>query len=79
MSKHRIICFTHRQYTGQESPILTCKVCCGIFVASMKAKIAAKESQLAASYGGPSATPLATENDGLQVEHGSFSFNPGSI
>lgn len=45
MSNSRIICFTHPHYTGHQSPTLTCKTCCGIFVTIMKAKIAAKEGQ----------------------------------
>lgn len=33
---HMIICINHRQYRGESAPILSCKACCGIFIAKLK-------------------------------------------
>lgn|GEM_PF-1517420 len=32
----RVFCFKHPHYNGSEAPILSCKTCCGIFVAEVK-------------------------------------------
>jgi hypothetical protein len=45
MAATRIICFRHPHYDGKESPVLTCKTCCGIFVTSMKEKMAQKDHE----------------------------------
>jgi len=34
----RIYCFKHPSYDGNDSPVLSCKTCCGIFVATLKAQ-----------------------------------------
>ncbi len=31
-----VICFRHSTYDGSSSPVLSCKVCCGIFIAAIK-------------------------------------------
>ncbi len=36
MNIARVICFSHPKYDGRDSPILTCKVCCSIFVHTMR-------------------------------------------
>jgi hypothetical protein len=33
-----IICIRHPQYKGTDSPTLSCKTCCSIFLAEIKAK-----------------------------------------
>jgi hypothetical protein len=32
----KVFCFKHPQYSGAEAPVLSCKTCCGIFVAVVK-------------------------------------------
>ena len=32
----KVFCFKHPQYDGSEAPVLSCKTCCGIFVAVVK-------------------------------------------
>jgi hypothetical protein len=34
----RLVCILHPKYEGKESPVLSCKTCCGIFVAQIRAK-----------------------------------------
>ncbi len=33
-----IVCIRHKEYKGSESPTLSCKACCNIFIAAIKAK-----------------------------------------
>jgi hypothetical protein len=34
----KVICIRHPKYSGKESPVLSCKTCCGIFIAEIKAR-----------------------------------------
>ena len=34
----KIYCFRHPEYDGKDSPVLSCKTCCGIFVATLKSE-----------------------------------------
>ena len=33
-----LICFKHPEYAGSSAPVLSCKVCCGLFIAVIKEK-----------------------------------------
>lgn len=33
----RLVCFRHPTYTGDVPPELSCRACCGIFIAAIKA------------------------------------------
>lgn len=35
-----VICLKHSEYKGTTTPILSCKTCCGLFIAQVKAKTA---------------------------------------
>ena len=32
----KLICLQHPKYAGKESPVLSCKTCCGIFVSQIR-------------------------------------------
>ena len=32
----KLICLQHPKYTGKDSPVLSCKTCCGIFIGQIK-------------------------------------------
>jgi hypothetical protein len=32
----KLICLHHPKYTGKDSPVLSCKTCCGIFIGQIK-------------------------------------------
>jgi len=34
----QVVCIRHPKYEGKESPVLSCKTCCSIFIAAIKAK-----------------------------------------
>jgi hypothetical protein len=34
----KLVCIKHPTYDGESSPILSCKACCSIFIASIKAR-----------------------------------------
>jgi len=78
MSSNRVICFRHPHYDGKDSPILTCKTCCGIFVTAMKAKMVQKDSDKT-----PKVSPrseslyerLEMKNDETTI----YGFNPSAI
>jgi hypothetical protein len=38
LSINNIVCLRHPQYTGADSPDLTCKTCCSKFVARIRAE-----------------------------------------
>lgn len=33
---NKLVCFKHPEYVGNESPVLSCKACCSIFIAEIK-------------------------------------------
>jgi hypothetical protein len=33
-----LICFSHPTYKGKGSPLLSCKTCCGLFLAELRLK-----------------------------------------
>lgn len=40
-----VICFRHPSYDGTTSPALTCKTCCGLFLAELKRQHTANGGQ----------------------------------
>lgn len=38
----KVICFKHSYYDGKDSPELSCKVCCSLFINSIREKKKAK-------------------------------------
>ncbi len=38
----KVICFKHSYYNGKESPDLSCKVCCSLFINTIREKKKAK-------------------------------------
>ena len=43
---HNLVCFKHPQYRGVDSPVLSCKTCCSIFIAAVKEQNAALSTEL---------------------------------
>lgn len=33
-----VVCIRHPKYKGQGAPVLSCKACCGLYVAEIRAK-----------------------------------------
>lgn len=38
-----VICISHPKYKGESPPVLSCKTCCGLFIAAIKARSANNE------------------------------------
>jgi hypothetical protein len=41
-----LICFSHPSYQGTSSPVLSCKTCCSIFLATLKRQTEAKSAKV---------------------------------
>ena len=71
-----VICFRHPDYDGTSSPVLSCKTCCGLFLAELKRQHAAKGGQAVD-------TQTWLEDKKRQAREATsqtdFGFNPGSI
>ncbi len=50
----KLVCFKHPRYVGHESPVLSCKACCSIFIAEIKLQnsLKAADTQNAAAATG---------------------------
>ena len=52
-----LVCLSHPQYDGQSAPNLGCKICCTIFVETLKIESLAKKSQGIASHSPTTSRP----------------------
>lgn len=46
---NKLVCFKHPHYVGNESPALSCKACCSIFITQIKAQNNAKVEEVTAA------------------------------
>jgi hypothetical protein len=67
---NNLICFSHRNYKGESGPDLTCKTCCGIFVARIRAEQNARFEELTVKMSAKF-TPFSD----MKIESNKSSFN----
>lgn len=58
----KLVCFKHPHYVGNDSPTLSCKACCSIFIMEIKRQNAAAQTDAV-----PSA-PVATANSSFDTK-----------
>jgi hypothetical protein len=78
MASKRLICFNHPQYNGKDSPVLTCKTCCGIFVTSMKEKVAQRDLDKPHRAGSEQLDQF-DDRESILDEQSIYTFSPSSI
>lgn len=78
MAATRLICFRHPQYDGKDSPVLTCKTCCGIFVTAMKAKLSQTEAEKSLKASGNLDNSFES-SDPQNEERTVYGFNPSAL
>ncbi len=69
-----LICFRHPDYVGTSSPVLSCKTCCSLFLAELKARNAAGQSMDTTQWL-EEKTKLAED----AIKEAKFGFNPTTI
>ncbi len=77
-----VVCIQHREYDGTTSPVLSCKTCCGIFIAQVK-ETNGKEASMDPAKWLESKTREAERASSAstkkQAQQTNFGFNPDTI
>jgi hypothetical protein len=72
-----VVCIKHREYDGSTSPVLSCKTCCGIFIAKVK-ELNGKDATDPAKWL-ESKSREAEVAAGRRNQQSNFGFNPDTI
>lgn len=72
-----VICFRHPEYQGTTTPVLSCKTCCSLFIAAIKAKTPVKvDADMWLKE--KSREAVATREEGT-AKRASYGFDPRSV
>lgn len=76
----KVFCFRHPQYDGSESPVLSCKTCCGIFVAAVKeqaAKLSSSDPEMNMSDWFNTKRQQGSGNEKIAAQQNKSTWKPG--